>query len=1206
MKYNSSKKCASFQEKFYKSLYNTFNSPESQIYSNIKVLNKENYQNICRSHNKYFDIYCFTCSKDICPKCLNEHSYHKIIKYKDIISPSKEEINILKKRIKFQKAKHCQLLYEIKKWEKILEKKISYLEKIFSARNIIDFINNVENNGTDNIKNIIKFKEIYSLIICQELNCNRDYKNKNNLEYLNHEHNILCKCLVDQLNKNPGEFVKNGIEIIKFLSEIPINNKDNNMDCNLDEQNILSLKLNVGKLKENENPNEGNIYKSMNNSYSIRKTTSNNSHNSFNIFNSYNTYNEHLRLYNNNLNDYKYSTSVEKINRNKKYISNEMNNSYTSNNSNSNKDYNTYNSINNIFNNSHNNNTMYSFYNKKNKYLKKLYSKKLVNSVLKISNSQTKLNQSVNIESRSLLDFKYNNNNDFYSDSKLLSIDLPPLKREESNISLVSKRKNMNSKNNNLNICNNNSNYKKAKKNEMKYFTHKKFNNNDTNYDCINNSSVNNYKKSNTEKPKITNYKNNALLISKKFCSSPIKSTLFIATPQNYNNNLNLNKNNEVEEEKDFCIRIVKTKEEKKFKINPNKTLCIGFNLDNSNCKLSIVDQNSNDIIQLICFKKDEYDIPTIIYLDENSDEIKIGYEAKNLLEKYPTQTVFDLITLFGANFEEISNKKKFWPFQIYKESNGRIYIKLNYYGKKNKKFYIENLMILFFEQLFKKLFDKIIVDEDELRPKSKYDLNALNINICITVPSYFSYIKRKVLEKIFQKHIFQNMAINFNYNYNYDFNNNNFSVSSSKQSTFSTYTNINNLNHSNNKINKNKILDINLNNIKIENAPNPAVLCFQNNYSEDSISSSFSFQSCTKESNILILNISDDSTNISITSITNEKKQIGNYSKNKYIKKYEVKNINGYNFGQEDFIKNYLYQKLREINNNLYNDISQSPKDLLKIQKVFEKSIKLFDTKPENKIDLKKIFNSYDYTITLNEKDYINSNTDLFNKIISSIKSILKQSKLSEIQIDDIVLIGRASKSGYMKKILSEIFKNNKIIHNKFLNINENNFENDEHYLVSGAALEAMNTNLKPISKKYIFLDICPISFGIENSNGEVDLIIKKGNKVPITQKNFVKIFRKKDTDFVDIKICEINNDDKKVLLSCSNINGKNMKIFDKNDQNENEFVELLFEFEIDENFNLSVFILDRQTFKRRFEFSINIDVIKDKDKDKDKEKIW
>lgn len=250
--------------------------------------------------------------------------------------------------------------------------------------------------------------------------------------------------------------------------------------------------------------------------------------------------------------------------------------------------------------------------------------------------------------------------------------------------------------------------------------------------------------------------------------------------------------------------------------------------------------------------------------------------------------------------------------------------------------------MILFFEQLFKKLFDKLIIEEDELKPKSKYDLNALNINICITVPSYFSYIKRKVLEKILQKHIFQNMNINFNFNYNYDFNNNNFSVSSSKQSTFSTCTNINNLNHSNNKINKNKILDINLNNIKIENAPNPAVLCFQNINSEDSISSSFSFQSCTKESNILILNISDDSTNISITSITNEKKQIGNNSKNKYIKKYEVKNISGYNFGQEDFIKNYLYQKLQEINFNLYDNISKSPKDLLKIQKEFEKNYKI------------------------------------------------------------------------------------------------------------------------------------------------------------------------------------------------------------------------------------------------------------------------
>ena len=185
------------------------------------------------------------------------------------------------------------------------------------------------------------------------------------------------------------------------------------------------------------------------------------------------------------------------------------------------------------------------------------------------------------------------------------------------------------------------------------------------------------------------------------------------------------------------------------------------------------------------------------------------------------------------------------------------------------------------------------------------------------------------------------------------------------------------------------------------------------------------------------------------------------------------------------------------------------------------------------------------------------------------------------------------------MKKILSDIFKNNKMINNKLSSINENSFENDEFYLASGTALEAMNNSLKNISKKYYFINICPISLGIENFLGEVDLFIKKGNKIPIKQKNLVKIYRTKDSDFVDIKICEINNNNKKVVLSCSNINLKAMKIFPSianDDKYENKFIELLFEFEIDDNFNLSVFILDKQTFKRRFEFSINIDIIKNK----------
>ena len=249
-----------------------------------------------------------------------------------------------------------------------------------------------------------------------------------------------------------------------------------------------------------------------------------------------------------------------------------------------------------------------------------------------------------------------------------------------------------------------------------------------------------------------------------------------------------------------------------------------------------------------------------------------------------------------------------------------------------------------------------------------------------------------------------------------------------------------------------------------------------------------------------------------------------------------------------------------------------------------------MLDKKPKIELQMSE-YCKYEFKIILDENDYINACIDLFNKIISLIKNILIQLKLSQLNIDDIVLIGQTCKCKYIKKMLSELFQDNKIIYNKLIDYN---FENDDFYLVSGTALEAMNNTIKKDLKLYILKDICPISFGIENSKGEVDLIIKKGDKIPVTRKNFVKIAKNKNNEFVDIKICEIDNENKKMILSCNNINCKKMKLINKN-KSENKFIELLFEFEVDENLNLSVFILDRNTFKKRFEFSINIDVIKD-----------
>ena len=1138
MKYSSIKKCASFKENTDSDI-NTINSPITYYYINYNNLYNAENQNFCYIHNLISDIFCFTCVKNICSKCAKDHKLHKIKNYIDIEPPSKEEINILKMKIKSYKDRCNQLLYEIKNWKNILEKKIEYLEKNIYSSNLNDFVINYESNEND-IKNIIKFKEIYSLINSQK-KINKDKRNKNlNIfdinysEYYQQYESIIE--LLDYISIYKYDFTKIGIKIIEFLSKTKKNIiEDENIHLfereNLNNS-IQSLKVNLLNFNEIKNINK----------------ISNKKHN-------YNTYNGYIR---NNSYTNKDTKSFLSQNQNKtkeiynkKIIFNyydEMNNSFNS--------YKSFNSLNNIT-----HNYFSSFFSNENKesISKILYTKKGVNTSRMIT-PKPKLNKS----SKTI-----EQNNKFYCKKNQLNHSLS-LKRENS-INLLLNKKTSFIKNNPITI-----NYQNKKTKEIKYFTHKKF---IQNLENINNNYIDGYL-----------YQDNQ---NNKFQLAPLKSSIFPAIQNNIkddNTNDNVSNNlykNFYKEEKNGCIRIIKTTPEKHFKINADKPLCIGLNLDNSNCKISLIDQNANDI-QLICFKKDEYYIPTVIYLDENNEDIKIGHDAILMGNISPNQIIFNLIKLFGKNFDEIKEKKKLWPFNLYKEPNGRMFIKINYCGKKDKKFYIENLLILYLEELFKKLFSKIIIEEDEIKENYKNETISININICITIPIYFNYIKRKILEKIFQKHIFQNMIINYNYDNNYDIISNNSPISISKQNTACS---INYINFSSNKNNKyNRFFEIKLNYIKIENSPYPSVLCLQNNNNDESISSSFSFQSCSKENNILILNILDDSTNISINSISNEKIENNSNDKSQYVKKYQVKNISNLNFGQEDFINNYIFYTLKKIDSNIYNDIMNSPNDFQKIKNIFLKNINMFDKKPKIELQMSEYCN-YEFKIILDENDYINACIDLFNKIISLIKNILIQSKLSQLNIDDIVLIGQTCKCKYIKKMLSELFQDNKIIYNKLIDYN---FENDDFYLVSGTALEAMNNTIKKDLKLYILKDICPNSFGIENSKGEVDLIIKKGDKIPVTRKNFVKIAKNKNNEFVDIKICEIDNENKKMILSCNNINCKKMKLINKN-KSENKFIELLFEFEVDENLNLSVFILDRNTFKKRFEFSINIDVIKD-----------
>ena len=563
--------------------------------------------------------------------------------------------------------------------------------------------------------------------------------------------------------------------------------------------------------------------------------------------------------------------------------------------------------------------------------------------------------------------------------------------------------------------------------------------------------------------------------------------------------------------------RITKSLIDDKFLIDETKSLNIGLDLGDSECRLSMINQNNKEI-KIISFKNDSYSIPTIIFFDEYKDNVKIGIDAENSGKNKPNQCVFNLLKFVGNKYDEIVGKKELWPFKIFKnEISLRPYIKVDYNGQKEKIFYFEDILSMYIQKLFELFFQKIIVT----------NIQNKKIKLCIqlSLPNYLTYLQKKIIEKIFQN-IFSN------------------------KKKFNEYY-------------------VTLEKIKLENSTN--IICLYNELLDTK----------NNEKNILSLFIDGCSINLSII--------------NKKRNTYEVKFIESAAFGEEDFIDNYMCYCLRNFDEKINRKYLQSSLFLAQIRKAIINAKRNFDIIPKTQIELNIPFNEQEInkfqniSVLLKKADFEKCCEEFFKKISLLIKNLLNKSRLSEVDIDEIILVGPTAKSSKIKLILYDIFKNNQKIDKMLRLSNPFSREIDNDYsILIGCSLQAMNNN-HLLLPKYVFNDISPFSFGIQSLDGLMEVIIQKGRRLPCKSKKLIKIMNTSNEN-IFIKIlegddfCAKNNK----FITCAAINKFN---FEGN--NGEEYIELIIQLEIDCDYNLKCYIIDPKS-NNKFECLININIIK------------
>ena len=1120
--------------------YQSSNPKQFSSSNNIFLAEKSfNAKYKCLLHQKNYSLFCSTCNKDICILCETNHRNHNIYNSKDF-KPSSKEIHTLKKTIEKYLHDYNLLINELNFWKKVLDKKISYFTQniqSFNSNENIKFIDEFNPNYTC-FYEAIKFRKIYSCIIPEnsnEIEINNkvinEYGKNHRGEYYKPFYNSQDFLLSENILK---ELISSNDDINNMSKFISISSMIINYIIELNKKCQTFFKNDEINNSRNDKEYEINTYSGKKNSKYMSEDNMNNNDNK--IIEKFIDFKEY---YNQNPNK---PMTLSSITPKSKYIRSILKNKKEQNCS---------------LKTSYSSNTLFkspniNFSDSNAIYSKKTNTPKIFDNLSKAIERENPfkkngivdlvLNSAQTIKGKRYLNKSYSLGDDNKLHNPLQTLNLSNLKNSSV------------TKNNKNNIINNTSeknfqkfiynlktnNYlygvnqkekktktyihKKLSKINIKNINRKKENNNsfNSNYTNINNKKNENEFSTYDDKYNTLSYQKDII----KNGNNVIKSSLFKMLKYSSDE---AKKKTEEKKIHNYLIKgrlpkIIRAKYDEKIIIDGEQPLYIGLDLGDSDCKLSVINQFNNEI-KLVCFKKSVYKIPSVIYFDENKNDVKIGTDAENEGNSKPTQIVFDLLKFIGIKYDEIIGKKDLWPFKIYQNAyTKRPYIKSNYDNQKGKKFSFEDILSMFIQKLFSEFFKKITL-------KNENNKN-IKLYIQLSLPNYLNYFQKKVIEKIFDNNIFSN------------------------NKTYNGY-------------------NVFLQKIKLENSTN--IMCLYNGLENMNNS----------DKNILSVFIDRCSINLSII---NKKRML-----------YEVKGVESAAFGEEDFTDNFMCYCLRNLDERLNNIFLNSPILLYELRKAINLAKKNFNIIPKTKVEInvqkeekKNNNDDTDYekiiSLLLKKTDYEKSCDEFFKKIILLIKQILINSRVSEMDIDDIIIIGQTASATIIKTILYDIFKNNKKINKISLLSNSTLIDRDidNDCLISiGCSLQLMN-NYRLLTLNYTFTDISPFSFGIENLDGLMDVVIPKGKKFPCKSKKLIKINNKNQNICINIlegeHICSDNN---KIIASAV-IDRAEFKEIDRMD-----YVEVIVQLEIDCDYNLKCYIIEPKS-NNKFECLININVVK------------
>lgn len=202
-------------------------------------------------------------------------------------------------------------------------------------------------------------------------------------------------------------------------------------------------------------------------------------------------------------------------------------------------------------------------------------------------------------------------------------------------------------------------------------------------------------------------------------------------------------------------------------------------------------------------------------------------------------------------------------------------------------------------------------------------------------------------------------------------------------------------------------------------------------------------------------------------------------------------------------FKKKHKIKKLKDLSSMSFQ----------KLRKSCENAKKLLSETSKATIAVKDFYDNKDLLLQITRKQFEKLCQDLFILCLKSIEDVLHSAELEREEIDEIILVGGATRMPLIRNNLQLYF------HGKEPNCNIN----ADEVVAAGAAIQGyiLSHASDPFSESVVLLDVIPLSLGVETLNGVMNVIIPRNSVIPIKRRKKYTTAEDYDTEVV-IKIYE------------------------------------------------------------------------------------